>query len=112
MRAARRQQTVYVVGADGQLKPVNVKIGISDGRFTAITDGELNVGDKIAVGFATAKVDQQGSLPAGHGRPRPAAEAAAEAGGLDRDPRPRQGLLAGRGRDSSPGRCVAVDREG
>jgi HlyD family secretion protein len=67
MRAARRQQTVYVVAADGQLKPVEVKIGISDGRFTAITEGELNVGDKIAVGFATAKVDQQGSLPAGMG---------------------------------------------
>jgi HlyD family secretion protein len=67
MRAARRQQTVYVLGADGQLKPVNVKVGISDGRFTAITEGELNVGDKIAVGFATAKVDQQGSLPAGMG---------------------------------------------
>ena len=80
-RAARRQQTVYVVGADGQLKPVNVKIGISDGRFTAITDGELNVGDKIAVGFATAKVDQQGSLPAGMGGRGPG-------GGGGRGPRP------------------------
>jgi len=67
MRAARRQQTVYVVGSEGQLKPVNVKTGISDGRFTAIMEGELNAGDKIAVGFATAKVDQQGSLPAGMG---------------------------------------------
>jgi HlyD family secretion protein len=67
MRAARRQQTVYVVGADGQLKTVDVKTGISDGRFTAITEGDLNVGDKIAVGFTTAKVGQQGSLPAGMG---------------------------------------------
>ncbi len=67
MRAARRQTTVYVVGVGGQLKEVNVKTGISDGRFTAITEGELNAGDKIAVGFMTAKVDQQGSLPAGMG---------------------------------------------
>jgi HlyD family secretion protein len=81
MRAARRQQTVYVVLADGQLKPVEVKIGISDGRFTAITDGALNVGDKIAVGFATAKVDQQGSLPAGMGGRGPG-------GGGGRGPRP------------------------
>jgi HlyD family secretion protein len=66
-RAGRRQQTVYVVRTDGELKAVNVKTGITDGRFTAITDGELNAGDKIAVGFATAKVDQQGSLPAGMG---------------------------------------------
>jgi HlyD family secretion protein len=79
-RATRRQQQVYVVGADGQLKAVEVKIGISDGRFTAITDGELNVGDKIAVGFATAKVDQQGSLPAGMGGRGP--------GGGGRGPRP------------------------
>jgi HlyD family secretion protein len=66
-RAARRQQTVYVVGPDGRLKAVKVKTGISDGRFTAITEGELSAGDKIAVGFATAKVDQSGSLPAGMG---------------------------------------------
>jgi HlyD family secretion protein len=67
MRAARRQQSVYVVGPGGQLKTVKVKTGISDGRFTAITEGELKTGDKIAVGFMTAKVDQQGSLPAGMG---------------------------------------------
>jgi HlyD family secretion protein len=66
-RAGRRQQTVYLVGSDGQLKAVKVKTGITDGRFTAITDGELKPGDKIAVGFATAKVEQSGSLPAGMG---------------------------------------------
>jgi HlyD family secretion protein len=66
-RGSRRQQTVYVLGSDGKLKPVKVKTGISDGRFTAITEGELNPGDKIAVGFVTAKVDQQGTLPGGMG---------------------------------------------
>jgi HlyD family secretion protein len=66
-RGARRQQTVYVVGLDGKLKPVKVKTGISDGRFTAITEGDLTDGDKIAVGFSTAKVEQAGSLPAGMG---------------------------------------------
>jgi len=66
-RAGRRQQTVHVLGADGALKAVNVKTGISDGRFTAITEGDLKAGDKIVVGFATAKVGQQGSLPGGMG---------------------------------------------
>jgi HlyD family secretion protein len=66
-RGTRRQQTIYLVGLDGQLKAVPVKTGISDGRFTAITEGELKPGDKIAVGFATAKVDQGGSLPGGMG---------------------------------------------
>lgn len=66
-RSGRRQHAVYILSAGDELKMVNVKTGISDGRFTAITDGELKPGDKIAVGFATAKVDQQGSLPAGMG---------------------------------------------
>jgi multidrug efflux pump subunit AcrA (membrane-fusion protein) len=56
-----------VVGSGGALKTVNVKTGITDGRFTAITEGDLKPGDTIAVGFATAKVDQAGSLPAGMG---------------------------------------------
>jgi HlyD family secretion protein len=66
-RGGRRQQTVYILGSDGKVNSVSVKTGISDGRFTAITEGELNVGDKIAVGFLTAKVEQQGSLPGGMG---------------------------------------------
>ncbi len=66
-RGGRRQQTVYVLGDGGELKAVPVKTGISDGRFTAITEGDLKPGDKIAVGFATAKVDLQGSPPAGMG---------------------------------------------
>jgi HlyD family secretion protein len=69
-RATRRRQSVFVVGADGALKQVDVKTGISDGRFTAITEGDLKPGDKVAVGLATAKVDQQGSLPPGMGGPR------------------------------------------
>ena len=69
-RVSRRKQVVYLVGPDGKLKAVDVKTGISDGRFTAITEGDLKAGDKIAVGFATAKVDQQGALPPGMGGPR------------------------------------------
>jgi HlyD family secretion protein len=64
-RPQRRQQTVYVISADNAAKPVTVRTGISDGRFTAILDGELKAGDKIAVGFQTAKADIQGSSPMG-----------------------------------------------
>jgi HlyD family secretion protein len=64
-RPHRRQQTVYVVGANNAVRPVTVKTGISDGRFTAITDGELKEGEKIAVGFLTAKADVQGASPMG-----------------------------------------------
>ena len=69
-RAARRQ-TVYVVGARGILSAVQVKTGLTDGRFTQILDGELHEGDRIAVGPATAKSAQDGSpLGVGQGSTR------------------------------------------
>ena len=64
-RPQRRQHTVYVVSGDNTVKPVTVRTGISDGRFTAILDGELKAGDKIAVGFQTARADIQGTSPVG-----------------------------------------------
>jgi len=69
-RGSRHQQVVYVLGAGDELKAVPVKTGITDGRFTAVTEGDLKPGDKIAVGFATAKVEGAGTLPPGMGGPR------------------------------------------
>jgi HlyD family secretion protein len=69
-RGSRHQQVVYVVGAGNELKSVPVKTGITDGRFTAVTEGDLKPGDTIAVGFATAKVETQGTVPPGMGGPR------------------------------------------
>ena len=67
-RGARRQQTVYVVTGDDALKAVPVKTGISDGRFTAIVEGALNPGDRIAVGVATMKSSESGTFPGMGGR--------------------------------------------
>jgi len=69
-RGSRHQQVVYVLGAGDELKSVPVKTGITDGRFTAVTEGDLKPGDKIAVGFATARADTQGTLPPGMGGQR------------------------------------------
>ncbi|RJF92909.1 efflux RND transporter periplasmic adaptor subunit [Sphingomonas cavernae] len=44
------RQTVYVVGADGKPKAVNVVIGDSDGSRTVITGGELKEGMKVITG--------------------------------------------------------------
>lgn len=41
--------TVYVL-ADGQLKPVPVRLGITDNRVTEIVDGELKAGERVVVG--------------------------------------------------------------
>jgi len=52
-----KQQTVYVLGADKKLKPVQIRTGISDGRFTAVVSGDLKIGDPVIVGVATSKVE-------------------------------------------------------
>ncbi|HEX7150610.1 MAG TPA: efflux RND transporter periplasmic adaptor subunit [Thermoanaerobaculia bacterium] len=73
--ATGRPQTVYLLGADKKLTPVQIRTGISDGRFTAVVDaGTLKVGDSVVVGIATSKVEGPppmggaGGGPGGGGR--------------------------------------------
>ena len=40
---------VYVLST-GQLKPIRVSVGISDGRFSEISSDKLRVGDKVVIG--------------------------------------------------------------
>lgn len=47
-------QTVYVVGADGQPKSVEVVVGDSDGTNTAILSGDIKEGMKVIVGQLVA----------------------------------------------------------
>jgi HlyD family secretion protein len=61
--AAAKTQTVYIQGADKKLTPVEVRTGISDGRFTQIVSGNLKEGDTVVVGVATSKVE--GPAPMG-----------------------------------------------
>ncbi|HKD11337.1 MAG TPA: efflux RND transporter periplasmic adaptor subunit [Thermoanaerobaculia bacterium] len=68
-RANPNLQTIYLVeGEKEQLKSVSVRTGISDGRMTQIVDGEIQPGDKIAVGLATLKSTGGGTRPPGMGR--------------------------------------------
>lgn len=67
---ARRvnMQTVYVVGDREQLTPVAVRTGVSDGRMTQIVEGNIAVGQKVAIGLATLKSGSASSRPPGMGR--------------------------------------------
>ena len=56
--AAARPQTVYILGADKKPKPVEIRTGISDGRFTQVVSGELKDGDLVIVGLATSKAGE------------------------------------------------------
>ena len=64
---SRRGQTVYLLGADGALKPASLTTGITDGRFTVVTGGDLKEGDQVIVGTPTTKVEATGR-PLGMGR--------------------------------------------
>jgi len=44
------QQTIYVLGADGQPQPVQVTTGDTDGTVTEITGGDLKPGMKVITG--------------------------------------------------------------
>lgn len=44
------QQTIYILGADGQPQPVQVTTGDTDGTVTEITGGNLKPGDKVITG--------------------------------------------------------------
>ena len=58
---AAKSQTVYLlVGGEKEkktLQPVEIRTGISDGRFTQVVSGDLKPGDPVVVGIATAKVE-------------------------------------------------------
>jgi HlyD family secretion protein len=61
--ASARRQTVHVVGPRGALLAVAVRTGITDGRFTQILAGDLQEGDRIAVGYATMRSTSGGTFP-------------------------------------------------
>ena len=52
-----RPQTVYILGPDKKPRPVDIRTGITDGRFTQIVSGDLKEGDQVVVGLATSKVE-------------------------------------------------------
>jgi HlyD family secretion protein len=45
---------VWALGADGALRAVSIRTGPSDGKSTAVLDGELAEGDRVVVGIAGA----------------------------------------------------------
>jgi HlyD family secretion protein len=77
--ARKRPQTVYVLGADNKLAPVEIRTGITDGHFTQVVSGDLKPGDNVVIGLATSKVDSNG--PPGSAGPMGGARPAGGGGG-------------------------------
>jgi HlyD family secretion protein len=61
-----RPTTIYEAqGPKTEPKPVEIRTGITDGRFTQIVSGEVKPGDTVIVGLATAKASASGAAPPG-----------------------------------------------
>jgi HlyD family secretion protein len=67
--APRRPATVYILDENKKLQPVQIRTGISDGRYTAVVDGNLKVGDTVVIGLATSKVEGPAAFGGGMGGP-------------------------------------------
>jgi HlyD family secretion protein len=67
-----RPTTIYAPdGSKGDPKAVEIRTGITDGRYTQIVSGDIKAGDLVIVGLATAKAATTGSpvgAPGGGGR--------------------------------------------
>ena len=58
-------QTVHVLDPGNKLRPVKIRTGITDGRFTEVAEGELREGENVVVGLATAKGKESAGGPMG-----------------------------------------------
>ena len=66
----KRPQTIYILDANNKLNPVEVRTGISDGRYTQIVDGAVKEGDQVVIGTATSKIEGPAAFGgAGQGGP-------------------------------------------
>ena len=63
-----KTQTVYKLDAEKNLAPVEIRTGITDGRYTQVLSGSLMEGDQVVTGVATSKVE--GPPPMGGQGPR------------------------------------------
>jgi HlyD family secretion protein len=64
----RNSQTVYVLTDTNTLKPVSIRTGLSDGRYTQVVSGDLQPGAKIVTGLTTVKVQTPAGGGGGGGR--------------------------------------------
>lgn len=45
------QQSLWIINDSGQVKRIPIKAGISDGRYTEVSNGSIDEGEKVVVGY-------------------------------------------------------------
>jgi HlyD family secretion protein len=61
-------QTVYTLAPGGEPKPIEIRAGVTDGRFTQVLSGDLKMGDTVVVGLVTSKASTS-QVPGAPGGP-------------------------------------------
>ena len=70
-RSAGGGQTIWVLGNDRKPRPVTVKLGITDGSFSEVTEGDLKEEQELIVGIASKEGSAGGQTqPFGQRGPR------------------------------------------
>ena len=64
-RKVAGDQTIWVLGDDRNPRPVKVKLGITDGSFSELTEGDLKEGEEVIFGV----VSKEGSAADGQTQP-------------------------------------------
>jgi HlyD family secretion protein len=68
----RKMQTIYILDANKKPQAIQIRTGISDGRYTEVVDGGLKEGMDVIIGNVTSKVEATGTTASplgGGGRP-------------------------------------------
>ena len=66
----KRPQMIYILDANNKPRGVEVRTGISDGRYTQIVEGNIKEGDPVIIGTATSKIEGPAAFGgAGQGGP-------------------------------------------
>ncbi|NJD35800.1 MAG: efflux RND transporter periplasmic adaptor subunit, partial [Betaproteobacteria bacterium] len=54
---------VWIVGEDGKPKPVDVRLGLTDGSMTEVVSGDIKEGSEVIVGQQTANSGKPAGIP-------------------------------------------------
>jgi HlyD family secretion protein len=61
---------LWVQGPDGKLKPVTLRLGLSDGNYTEVLEGDVNEGQEVVVGSTERPGPRPAPTPTGAPRIR------------------------------------------
>ena len=53
MRSQGAEQRLWILNSAGEIQSALVETGISDGKYTEVTAGSLEAGERVIVGYAS-----------------------------------------------------------